>query len=282
MERNRLILTLLLDEGILVNSHRYSLEKICEVETLLTYLDFEAIDELVILDVTRGKKCLNLFLDKVDTITRQCFLPVCVGGGIKSLEDCHRVLDSGADKVVMNTQAIQNSETITNMSEMFGKQFVVCSIDVKQAEHGEYEVYCNNGETNTFKKVTEVITDCEKKGAGEIYLRSIDRDGTQKGYDIALIRKACGSTSLPVVAAGGVGDYLDLAKGIEAGAMAVSIGKLFHFVGLGLVKAREFMRSGGANIPHSRWNYSTRHGDRLDDQIVLVQGLYNAKFQTSN
>ena len=139
-------------------------------------------------------------------------------------------------------------------------------------------MFCNNGQENTFKDFVEVIRSFEENGAGEIYLRSMDRDGTQQGYDIDLIKLACQSTSLPVVAAGGVGEYQDLAKGIKAGAMAVSIGNLFHFVGVGLVKAREFMKSGGVNIPYSKWNFSTRHGDHSNENISLVQRLYNAKF----
>ncbi len=261
MNRNRLILTLLINDGLLVNSCQFCLNNMCEVETLLTYLDYNSIDELVILNVTRGKKNKKHFLNCVEKITQKCFLPVSVGGGIETIEDCYDILNSGADKAVINSCAVKNMNFISQLSNTFGKQFVVCSIDAKIKNKNEYKTYFENGSKDTDIDVIDLIKLYEEKGAGEIYLRSMDMDGTQQGFDLDLIKMASDSTSLPIISAGGVGDYEDLAKGIEAGAMAVSIGNLFHFVGISLVKAREFMKSDGINIPESKWNFSTRHGE---------------------
>jgi len=198
---------------------------------------------------------------KVNKITKKCFLPVAVGGGIKEINDCYKILDSGADKVVINSEALKNVVLINQISQCFGKQFVVCSVDIKKQIDNRYEVWYENGSRNSKIDVFDLIKTYEANGAGEIYVRSMDRDGIQSGYDIDIIRAISQSTSLPIVAAGGVGEYQDLSKGIEAGAMAVSIGNLFHFVGIGLIKAREYMRSGGVNIPDSKWNFSTSHGE---------------------
>lgn len=261
MDKNRLILTLMLDEGILVNSRNFTLNNICEIETVLTYLDFNVIDELVVLDISRKEKSIQKFRTQIEKLTKKAFIPVSAGGGISTIEDCKELLHSGVDKVILNTNAIKNLEFVKEISNTFGKQFLVVSIDVKK-QNDKYTIYSNNAQERTDLELKTYLKELEKAGVGEIYLRSIDTDGSQSGYDIELLKEVREFTSLPIIIAGGLGEFTHLKDGIENGANAVSIGNLFHYIGEGLYKAKEYMKKNGIDTPKSKWNFSVKGNNK--------------------
>ena len=255
MAKKRLILCLLLDGDIFVNSRNFSLSHVGNIETILQYLNFEAMDEVVLLNVDRQEKNISEFSKRLREFGRHCFVPMCVGGGIKSLADIDSLLRSGADKVVINTSAIENPQFINEASNRYGSQCVVVSIDAKKVD-GEYKVHINNGVNNTSIDVIEWAKKIETLGAGEIFLTSIDHDGVCQGYDLELVSSVSKSVDIPVIASGGVGVFEHLVDGIKDGnADAVSAANIFHFIGEGLVKAKEHLRNEGLDFPKPIWNF---------------------------
>lgn len=267
MDKNRLVLTLMLNEGILVNSRNFETNNICEIETVLTYLNFNIIDELILLDISREDKSIDKFRTQVEKITKKCFIPVSAGGGVKTIEDCKKLLLSGVDKVIINSEAIDNIGFIRAVSNAFGKQFVVVSIDVKK-ENNRFVVYKNNATKKTSLDLKQYLDDLENAGAGEIYLRSIDNDGSQMGYDLPLLEFVRENSSLPIIIAGGLGKFEHLKEGIDKGANAVSVGNLFHYVGEGLYKAKDYMKQKGLNVSTSQWNFSVK--SEIDYEVYSV------------
>ena len=256
MVRKRLILSLLINNDCFVNSCNFKLQNIINLETIMEHLNFEAIDELVILNVSRGEKDINLFCEQIKEIAKNCFVPISAGGGVKSIEDFNKLLRCGADKVIINTAAIENPDLIVKGKNFFGSQCVVVSIDAKKLSEDKYTVYSHNGQIDTKKDVFEYIKFVEDLGAGEIFLTSIDNDGLSKGYDINLLKKAVNITSIPVIASGGVGEFEHLVQAIkEADVSAVSLANLFHFIGHSLVKAKKYLISKGLDVPEPLWNF---------------------------
>jgi len=256
MIRKRLILSLLIKDNLFVNSRNFELQNIINLDTIVQHLNFEAIDELVILNVSRAEKNLVKFCENIKEIGKNCFVPIAVGGGVKSVDNFKQLLRSGADKVIINTAAIETPELITKAAEIFGSQCVVVSIDVKKNKQGLHEVYSHNGQINTKKEVIEWVKQVEKCGGGEIFLTSIDCDGLGQGYDLALIKKVAETASIPVIASGGVGEIDHLAEGIiKGGVSAVSLANLFHFVGHNLINAKKYLQSKDLDFPEPLWNF---------------------------
>ncbi len=256
MVKKRLILTLLINQESFVNSRNFKIQNIINLETIVEHLNFEAIDELVILNVARNEKKLDRFCEHIKEISKNCFIPIAAGGGVKSVDDFNKLLRSGADKIIINTSAIENPSLISDAKNFFGSQCVIVSIDVKKNGSGIQEVFSHNGVVNTNKNVFEWIKTVEQLGAGEIFLTSIDMDGIGKGYDIDLIRKAVEITSIPVIASGGVGELSHLSKGLkETDVSAVSLANLFHFIGHSLVKAKKHLIQAGLDVPEPLWNF---------------------------
>jgi cyclase len=253
MLKKRLILTLLIQHPFFMNSRNFRLQPMVNLETMVQHLNLKAIDELVVLDVSRGNKSIDMLCQNVKSISKKCFVPISAGGGVKSLYDFQKLLNSGADKIIINTVATDTPEFITKASETFGSQCVVVSIDTKKWKDGEYYVYSNNGQVNIGRKVLDWAKEVETLGAGEIYLTSIDRDGTAQGYDLDLIRKVSDAITIPVIASGGVGEFNHLADGVKAGASAVSLANLFHYIGTNLINAKTSMSESGVDCP--LWNF---------------------------
>lgn len=256
MLKKRLILCLLLKKDIFANSRNFNLQLVGNLETIAQYLNFDAIDELVVLEVSRDKHDIQKLSENIMELTKKCFIPITVGGGVSSIDDIKLLLKSGADKVVINTAAIENPEFITEAAKIFGSQCIVVSIDVKQNKEGKYEVYSHNGQKNTGREVIEWAKEVEKLGAGEIFLTSIDKDGAGTGYDLKLIKTVSEEVTIPVIASGGVGEFQHLVDGIKEGnASAVSAANLFHFIGDSLIKAKIYVQSKGLDFPHTLWNF---------------------------
>lgn len=211
------------------------------VELAKRYSD-EGADELVFLDITATNEGRKTMLSVVENVAKQVFIPFTVGGGIKTVEDIRNILLAGADKVSLNTAAVNNPQIITEASEAFGAQCVVIAVDARR-EPDDWYVYINAGKKKTPLKVLDWVKTVEKLGAGEILLTSMDADGTQKGFDVELTRLVSESTNLPVIASGGAGPVVDhfsdvFINGKADAALAASI---FHFRTLEIAALKEHL-----------------------------------------
>ena len=188
-------------------------------------------DELVFLDITATQENRITDIEVIRNIGEEAFMPFAVGGGINSLEHISQLISAGAEKVVINTAALNNSSLLEEASAVYGRQSLIASIDVKK-EDGEYVVYTNSGQTRNSMSVVDAAQKVEIAGAGEIMINSIDQDGTQEGYDIELIKIICDKVSIPVIAVGGAGDFEHFNQAVNmGGASAVAAGSLFVFIG---------------------------------------------------
>ena len=192
--------------------------------------DDEGADELVFLDITASSDGRDTMVDVVARTAEEVFIPFTVGGGIRSVDDARRLLRAGADKVSVNTSAVDRPGLIAEIAVEFGAQCVVCAIDARRCGPGRWEVYVHGGRTPTGVDVLAWAEEAERRGAGELLLTSMDRDGTKEGYDLELTRAVSDATGIPVIASGGVGTLEHLVDGIvEGGADAVLAASIFHF-----------------------------------------------------
>jgi len=212
--------------------------------------DAQEADELVFLDITASSHGRETMVDVVFRTAECVFMPLTVGGGIRNLDDMRKMLLAGADKVSINTSAVQNPELIRQGAERFGRQCIVVAIDAKRrAGNGSWEVYTHGGRTPTGLDAVEWAKRAESLGAGEILLTSMDRDGTKDGYDIELTRTISEAVSIPVIASGGAGTLEHLYEALEEGkADAVLAASIFHFRQHTIREAREFLRQRGVPV----------------------------------
>ncbi len=216
---------------------------------LATRYDAEGADELVLLDITASSDDRATMIDVVRRTADQVFIPFTVGGGIRTVDDARAMLRAGADKVSVNTAAVQRPKLISDLSEEFGAQCVVVAIDAKNSGEGSWEVFLHGGRTATGRDVVEWATEAVELGAGEILLTSMDRDGTRSGFDLELTRAVSDAVSVPVIASGGVGSLDDLADGIsEGGADAVLAASIFHFGDHTIADAKALMAQRGISV----------------------------------
>jgi cyclase len=212
--------------------------------------DLEGADELVFLDITASSDNRETTIDMVRSVAEQVYIPFTVGGGIRTLEDARTMLQAGADKVSVNTAAVQRPELIAEIAAVFGSQCVVCAIDARRRDDGSgYEVFLHGGRTPTGIDAVEWAAKAVGLGAGEILLTSMDRDGTREGFDIKLTRAIADAVSVPVIASGGVGTLDHLADGISAGgADAVLAASIFHFREHTVAEAKQVMVDAGITV----------------------------------
>lgn len=231
MSKVRIIPTLLFKELGLVKGVKFdSWRRVGSAIQSIKIYNLREVDELVFLDIaaSRNGRCPDF--ETVDEIADECFMPLTVGGGIRTVDDVRRLLQNGADKVSINSAAVTNPRLLREVADNFGSQCVVVSIDAKIDQSGQYEVYSHGGTRPTGKDPVDFASEAEALGAGEILLTSIDRDGTLNGYDLDLTRSVCQAVSIPVIASGGAGSYEDMARAVrEAGAGAVAAASMFHF-----------------------------------------------------
>ncbi len=206
-------------------------------------------DELIFLDITASVEERSTLFDIIEEVSEECFMPFAVGGGIKSLEDITRLIQHGADKVIINSYAIENPEFIRQAAEKFGSSTIVVSIDVRQHRDGSYEVYTHRGQTAVGKDPVTVAKQMEAMGAGEIMITSINKEGTMEGLDLLLTKQVVEAISVPVIASGGVGELSDFQKGFEvAGASAVAAGSIFHFTDQSPIMTKNYLLNNNANV----------------------------------
>lgn len=212
--------------------------------------DAAGADELMFLDITASHEGRGAILDVVSRAAEVCFMPVSVGGGIRAVEDARRLLRAGADKISINTSAVENPALLSDAADAFGSQCVVVAIDARARPDGSgWEVFTYGGRKATGLDVIEYAVSAVKRGAGEILLTSMDRDGAKNGYDTALLRAITGAVNVPVIASGGAGSCADLVAGVrDGGADAVLAASIFHFGEVSIGEAKAAMRAAGLPV----------------------------------
>jgi len=210
--------------------------------------DAEGADELAFLDITASSDERDILLHVIEAVAARVFIPLTVGGGVRRLEDVRRLLNAGADKVSINTAAVQNPELVREASGVVGCQCIVVAIDAKK-NGSSWEVYTHGGRKATGLDAVEWARRMEAAGAGEILLTSMDRDGTRDGFDLALTRAVADAVGVPVIASGGVGTPEHMAQGVlEGRADAVLAASVFHFGDFSVREAKEHMRARGIEV----------------------------------
>ncbi|MEK7121411.1 MAG: imidazole glycerol phosphate synthase cyclase subunit [Patescibacteria group bacterium] len=260
MIKTRLIPVLYIKNGLIVRSEGFSYhQNIGNIINEAKRYNEWGVDELIYIDISREKyydsrrddhkiKSSYSIENIIKEISKICFMPLTFGGGIRNIENVDYRIRNGADKITLNTGAFENPKLISRAAEKYGSQAVVISIDYKIIG-GQPIVFTNFGQKNTKKDLIGWVKECEKLGAGEILINSIDRDGQAKGYDIKTIKKVVKATKLPVIACGGAGnlsDFVDLAKNAKISAIAA--GNIFHFTELSYPRAKSLLKKEGLNF----------------------------------
>ena len=210
--------------------------------------DHEGADEITMLDITASHETRETTYKTVESIASQVFIPLTVGGGVRKLDDIKKLLRSGADKVSINTSAVENPDLIKEAADKFGSQCIVVAVDAK-ATSNSWEVVTYGGRNRTGLDVLEWTQQVTEFGAGEILLTSMDRDGTKEGFDNKLVSRVSSGVSIPVIASGGVGNLDHLVDGIKiGGAEAVLAASIFHYSEYSIREAKEAMRDAGINV----------------------------------
>ena len=206
----------------------------------------QGADELVFLDITASSDNRDIMLDVVERTASECFMPLTVGGGLRTIEDIRKMLNAGADKVSLNTSAVKTPDLVSEASAKFGNQCIVVAIDAKSAGPGKWLVYTHGGRNKTDLDAVEWAKEMQRRGAGEILLTSMDADGTKDGYDIDLTRALSEAVTIPVIASGGCGNLQHMVDAVKYGkASAVLAASIFHFGQYTIRQAKEEMMKNG-------------------------------------
>jgi cyclase len=211
--------------------------------------DEAGADELAFLDITASSEARDTIVPVIERVADQVFIPLTVGGGVRSVEDVRKLLNAGADKVSINTSAVENPALVEEAAHRFGSQAIVVAIDARAAGPGRWEVYTHGGRKARGLDAVEWARTMAGRGAGEILLTSMDRDGTKSGFDLELTRAVTQAVTVPVIASGGVGTLEHLALGIErGGADAVLAASVFHFGEITIAQAKQFLAARGIEM----------------------------------
>ena len=209
----------------------------------------QGADELVFLDITASNEKRNIMFEVVEKTASECFMPLTVGGGLRNLEDIRNMLNAGADKVSLNTSAVNNPQLISEASQKFGNQCIVVAIDAKRTSENTWTVFTHGGRTDSGKDLIEWAQQVARLGAGEILLTSMDADGTKDGYDLAMNRAVSESVEIPVIASGGAGTLEHLAEAVTEGkANAVLAASIFHFGSYSIEESKRYLKELGIPV----------------------------------
>jgi len=261
MLKKRVIFTLLYDSGYFMLSRNFRLQKVGNMQWLKKNYNFShiafSIDELIILDVTREERNEELFHEHVRLLNDESFVPIAAGGGIREVEQARKLLHSGADKVVINTLLIEDVDVISEIAEEFGQQCIVASVDVKLI-NGDFTVWTHNGNVKQDVSLTKWLEKIDTLPIGEVYLNSVDRDGTGFGYLTELIEQIPDLFSIPVILAGGAGKYPHFSEALNYKHVdAVATANLLNFIGDGLEKSRHQLIEEDFDLPVWNINLAT-------------------------
>lgn len=238
----RIIPTLLWKHDNLVKGINFdNSRKVGFVLPAIKVYNMRQVDELIFLDVTASLENKSPDFVLISDFSSECFVPLTVGGGIKSIEDIRLLLKAGADKICINSITFKNSDFITQAAKIFGSQCIVVSIDVRKNARNFYECYSHSGTINTGINLLDWIKEVEFRGAGEIIITSIDKDGTMQGYDQELIKLVYKNVRIPVIASGGANNYEDMYQAIKNGASAIAAASIFHFTEQTPLEAKKYL-----------------------------------------
>lgn len=250
MLKKRLIAVLILRDGQVVQSVRFKHTNVIHYDPVHAMEAFNkwAVDEIVMINVSRDADSVDQFAQIVERVSRQCFVPLTAGGWITTEAYAQRLLRSGADKLTVNTLLADDPELVTRLARRYGSQCIVASMDVKRDESGQPFVAVDRGSRVIQKTPEEWAQRAVALGAGEILFNSVDHDGARRGYDLDSIRKVCAAVSVPVIAFGGVFTWDHLVEGIDAGASAVAVANLFHYTEQSTRKAKTHLAKAGVPV----------------------------------
>jgi cyclase len=250
MPKARIMPTLLFkDVGLVKGVGFDSWRRVGSAMQAVKVYNMREVDELVFLDITATPESRAPDFETVDELADECFMPLAVGGGVCNVEQVRRLLQVGADKVVVNTAAVETPELVWEIAHRFGSQCVVVSIDARRGVDGQYEAYTHSGTRPTGRDPIALAREAQSLGAGEILITSIERDGTMTGYDLSLIRRVSDAVSVPVIASGGAGTYEHMAQALrEGGASAVAAASMFHFTEQTPLEAKTYLKARGVNV----------------------------------
>lgn len=269
MLKKRLIFTLLYQHGQFVLSRNFRLQKVGDLQWLQSNYNFSqisfSIDELIVLDVSRGQKNIEEFCGVLKKLSEGCFVPIAAGGGVNTIETARKLLRSGADKVVVNSALYEKNSFVKDMASEFGQQCVVASMDIKSEADGSFQAWSKCGSMCQHGSAANWIEYVSQEAVGELYINSMDRDGTGQGYDLRLLDLLPMNMHKPIILAGGVGNAAHLAKGLaDSRVDAVATAHLFNFVGSGLKQARHTLISSGVDLPLWDFQLLEQHFSVLD------------------
>jgi cyclase len=256
MLRKRIIFSLIYSDGFFNQSRNFRLQKVGNEKWLENNYQFSKIahslDELILIDATKSNKDIQKFSATISKIVEKVFIPICAGGGVRNIDDAELLFKSGADKILLNSSLYQNSNLVLELVKIYGSQSIVASIDYKIKGDCSF-VFINDGTKEIDKDLPSYIEYIQSLGVGEIYLNSIDKDGTGFGYDFDLIEAISRKITKPLIIAGGAGNENHLIEGLKIeGVSAVATANLFNFIGNGLPNSRSKILESGENI--ANWN----------------------------
>jgi len=245
MLRKRVITVLTFNDGVLYRTKLFR----PDYRYTLNFVDAWSVDEIVVLDVTRpGEGGRENFERVIADFARRCFVPLSAGGGIRTLDDVRRLMALGADKVVLNTGALERPPLIAEVARAYGAQCVVLAMDVRRHEDGRYEVYGGFGQRPSGRAPEDWAREAVGEGAGEILVTAIERDGWLQGYDLELCRRLSQAVSVPVLVLGGAGTWAHMAEAFEAGAAAACTQNIYHFTETSIRSAKAFLAKRGLPV----------------------------------
>ncbi|MGZ8647576.1 MAG: imidazole glycerol phosphate synthase subunit HisF [Solirubrobacteraceae bacterium] len=246
MHYKRIIPCMDVDAGRVVKGTRFiDIRDAGDPVELAAHYDKAGADELIFLDITATSDKRATVVELARRAADEVFVPFTIGGGVREVGDAQAVLDAGADKVAVNSAAVARPELLSEMAGVFGAQCVVLAIDAKRRESGSFEVYVAGGRTPTGRDAVEWAREAVERGAGEIMLTSMDRDGTKDGYDLELVRAISGAIEVPVIASGGAGEPAHLVDALSAGADAALCASIFHYGEYTIAEVREALLAAG-------------------------------------
>lgn len=282
MLKKRIVASLIVKDGRVVQSIGFNKYlPLGDPRILAEFLSQWGIDEIILLDIQASSKKQKPNFQLVTEISKRIFVPLTVGGGIKTLEDMRHLIHCGADKISINKLALENPEIISQASKIFGDQCIVVSIDVKKNQRGEYEIFSDSGKVATGLHPVIFAKKVEELGAGEILLNSIDRDGSKKGYDLELIKKVSDAVNIPVIAAGGVGFPEDFLQGFgKGGAAAAAAANYFSFTEHSPIIVKSYLANKGIDIRlDTQANYKDFNTDKETGRILKREDSYLDKLR---
>lgn len=249
MKKLRLIARLDIKDNYVVKGIQLEgLRKIGNPNELAKMYYKEGIDEIIYLDTVASLYNRNNLGNIVEETTKDIFIPITAGGGLRSIRDVRNILNQGADKITINTEAIKRPEIISEISKTFGSQCMVLSVQAKKISDNKWEAYYDNGREHSGKDVIEWIKQTVQFGIGEILITSVDKDGTQSGMDYKLIEEVCKLTNVPVIASGGIGEVSDILRAANCGASGVAIASMLHYKKISIHDLKTEIRQLGLEV----------------------------------